>query len=211
MRPDETMPDNQNSPVQSPVLTRELLQAIRAQYRCDWWGYHGVRHWARVRANTRLFRLTDPVQVGRRSVTFYSGPRQDVDPVVCDLFAVFHDACRVNEHEDPGHGARGAALAKQMHGRYFQLTDEQMDLLVYACTHHTDGWREGPATAQACWDADRCDLPRVGIDIDLKRLCHPVGRAHPEWDRMVARSAGEWAHQHARFTSKENKHSQVTT
>ena len=211
MRPDDNLPSCQEHSLQSHVLTRELLQAIRAQYRCDWWGYHGVRHWARVRANTRLFRLTEPVQVGRRSVTFYSGPGQGIDPVVCDLFAVFHDACRVNEHEDPGHGARGAALAKRMHGRHFRLTDEQMDLLVYACTHHTDGWREGPATVQACWDADRCDLPRVGIDIDLKRLCHPVGQAHPEWDRMVARSSGEWAHQHARFTSTENRRPEVIT
>ena len=105
MRHEGAVITEQGSPMHSTVLTRELLQAIRAQYRCDWWGYHGVRHWARVRANTRLFRVTEPVRVGGRSVSFYSGPRQDIDPVVCDLFAVFHDACRVNEYEDPGHGA----------------------------------------------------------------------------------------------------------
>lgn len=202
MRLEKIVHKDPNHPAQSSVLTRDLLQAIRDQYRCDWWGYHGVRHWARVRANTRLFRLTEPeyapVKVGAQSISFYPGPRQDIDPVVCDLFAVFHDACRVNEYEDPGHGARGAALAKRLHGRYFQLSDEQMEQLVYACTHHTDGLRDGSPTVQACWDADRCDLPRVGIDIDVRRLCHPVGKAHPEWLRMVARSEGEWAHQQAR-------------
>ena len=183
------------------VLTRELLYAIRDQYRCDWWGYHGVRHWARVRANTRLFRLTEPVEVSGQSIHFYPGLRQHIDQVVCDLFAVFHDACRVNEHDDPSHGARGAALARRLRGRYFQISDEQMDQLVHACVHHTDGLRDGPPTVQACWDADRCDLPRVGIEIDPRRLCHPISTAHPVWQRMVKRSEGEWTHQYSRRRS----------
>jgi len=198
----EMLPENPNraSVANVPTLNAELLRAIREQYRCDWWGYHGVRHWARVRANTRLFMLTEPVMVDGRATPFYPGPRQDIDPVVCDLFAVFHDACRVNEYEDPGHGARGATLAKRFHGCYFQITDEQMDQLAYACKHHTDGLRDGSPTVQACWDADRCDLPRVGIDIDVRRLCHPVGQTHPEWSRMVTRSSGTWVHQQARHT-----------
>jgi uncharacterized protein len=187
-------PDNQ-------ALHVELLRAIRDQFRCDWWGYHGVRHWARVRANTRSFRLTEPLVLGRRQIPFYPGPKEDIDQVVCDLFAVFHDACRINEYEDPGHGARGAALAQRFRGKYFQITDGQMEQLVYACTHHTDGLIDGSPTVQACWDADRCDLPRVGIDIDVRRLCHPVSKNHPQWLRMVNRSKGEWEHQHSRHHS----------
>ena len=200
MLPKSLTVDGNQSVTHKSVITPELMRVIREQYSCDWWGYHGVRHWARVRANTRLFRLTEPIEVGGRTVAFYSGQREKIDPLVCDLFAVFHDSCRVNEHEDPGHGGRGAVLAKRLKGRYFQASDEQMDLLVFACTHHTDGWRDGPPTVQACWDADRCDLPRVGIDVDQRRLCHPVGQMHPEWGRMVVRSAEECAHQRARHT-----------
>ena len=31
-----------------------ILPAIRKQFRLNWWGHHGVRHWARVRRNGRI-------------------------------------------------------------------------------------------------------------------------------------------------------------
>jgi uncharacterized protein len=82
---------------------------------------------------------------------------------VVELFAFFHDSCRINEHEDEGHGVLGAALAKHLKGKFFDATDHEMDLLSYACEHHSDGMVKGDPTVLTCWDADRLDLWRVGI------------------------------------------------
>src|SRR5690606_2271394 len=109
-------------------------------------GYHGVTHWARVLENgTRLAAVT--------------GAKLEV----VQLFAVFHDSRRVNEGWDDHHGRRGAEFARQLRGEFFELPDDDVDLLTHACNHHTDGTTEGDITVQTCWDADRLDLGRVGI------------------------------------------------
>lgn len=123
------------------------------QYRGRLHGVHGVSHWARVLDNgLRLAAGTD------------------ADPRVVELFAVFHDACRVNDGIDPGHGARGAELARRWRGRHFDLDDAAMDLLTEACERHTDGGIDGPLTVQVCWDADRLDLLRCRIRPRPERL-----------------------------------------
>jgi uncharacterized protein len=123
-----------------------LLLHLRQQFQIDWWGHHGIAHWARVRANGLM--LAEQTGANRH---------------VVELFAFFHDSRRVNEHVDDGHGARGAALARELKGRYFEATDDEMDLLSFACTHHSDGFTHGAPTVLTCWDADRLDLWRVGI------------------------------------------------
>ena len=149
----------------------DLLKHLRAQFQIDWWGHHGVAHWARVRANGLM--LADQTGANRK---------------VVELFAFFHDARRVNEHTDDGHGARGAALATQLKGRYFEATDEEMDLLHYACTHHSDGFTQGDATVLTCWDADRLDLGRVGITPKAKYLCTDAARTTLVIDRANRRA-----------------------
>ena len=59
--------------------------------------------------------------------------------LVVELFAFFHDSMRINEYQDDGHGARGAQLAKRLRNKYYQATDHEVDLLVYACEGHSDG------------------------------------------------------------------------
>ncbi len=93
------------------------------------------------------------------------------DVAVVQLFAVFHDARRVNEGHDPGHGTRGALLARQLRGELFQLDDHAFALLDYACRYHTDGRTDGDVTVQTCWDADRLDLGRVGMRPHPQYLC----------------------------------------
>lgn len=138
------------------VVTRQLLRAIKAQFKCDWHGHHGVGHWYNVARNAR--------ELGG-------------DRVVTDLFAVFHDAGRINEYDDPEHGHRGAKLAFLMRRvGLFKCTDDQFDLLDTACRLHSDGLVSEQPTIVACWDADRLDLGRVGITPDKKRLC---GRVNP--------------------------------
>ena len=136
-----------------------LLRHLRQQVQIDWWGHHGIAHWARVRANGLM--LVDHTGANRH---------------VVELFSFFHDSRRFNEHVDDGHGARGAELASRLKGRYFDATDEEMDLLHFACVHHSDGMTKGDVTVLTCWDADRLDLGRVGITPNAKYLGTEVAR-----------------------------------
>ena len=141
-----------------------LVSAIKGQYALPWQGIHGISHWARVWENgMRLAEAT--------------GARKDI----VGYFALFHDARRFNEGRDHDHGQRGADLAAHWCGELFDLDDAAFDLLHYACGHHTDGLTEGDVSVQACWDADRLDLGRVGIRAAPHRLCTEAGRQSIKW------------------------------
>ena len=155
------------------VITKELVAVLRSQFRIRWDGIHGVQHWSRVRLyGLRLARET--------------GARTDV----VEWFAFLHDAAREAEGFDHGHGTRAVALARDLRGPLLPIDDTGFDLLSHAMTHHSDGFQEGDVTVRTCWDADRLDLPRVGIESDPERLCtEPARRAEIiEWARKRARS-----------------------
>jgi uncharacterized protein len=130
------------------LLCRQTLSEIRAQFRLDWWGYHGVEHWSRVLENGLTL----------------CGEMSAARPDVVVLFALFHDACRENEYTDPEHGHRAAKLAVRYHQRGALSVDATgLQLLVDACTGHDKGSLSLEPTIGVCWDADRLDLGRVGI------------------------------------------------
>ena len=96
--------------------------------------------------------------------------------LVVALFALFHDACRLNDDHDPGHGGRGAEFAASLQGRLFHIHNRQLALLIEACTLHTRGGTDADATIQTCWDADRLDLLRAGITPAPRKLCTDAAR-----------------------------------
>lgn len=131
-----------------------LIQVVLTDYVLPPFGTHGISHWARVMENG--LRLAE--QTG-------------ADRTIVRLFALLHDSRRINESIDPGHGKRGAEFAKSIWGEHFQLTDNDFELLRYACVYHTDGMTDGDVTVQTCWDADRLDLGRCSIWPKTKYLC----------------------------------------
>jgi uncharacterized protein len=90
---------------------------------------------------------------------------------VIELFCMLHDTQRRNERRDPSHGHRAARYAQSLRGVWFDISDEEMDLLTEALKYHSDGYTEADITVQVCWDADRLDLGRVGIKPAPRRLC----------------------------------------
>lgn len=153
------------------VLSAELFALLRRRFRLDWRGIHGAGHWARVRAN------------GLRLA-----PATGADVAVVELFAVLHDVCREDEGADPGHGARSADFALEICGDLPGIGREQLQLLVLACRHHSDGLTEADVTVQTCWDADRLDLGRVGIRPHPEYLCTPAARRAELIEWAYARS-----------------------
>jgi uncharacterized protein len=137
-----------------PMISQALIDAILAEYVLPLDGVHGLSHWARVLENGR--RLA--AEVGAKVS-------------VVELFAVLHDARRINEGRDDGHGLRAAELARFLGKSHFHLPDFELKLLLTACEDHTDGRTDGDITVQTCWDADRLDLYRVGIRPQTDYLC----------------------------------------
>lgn len=118
--------------------------------------HHGPSHWNRVQLHA---------QNAARS--------RGIDPLVPTLFAWVHDSQRENEDWDPDHGARAAAFVLDRREDLFGfLNDKQIEDLRCACDLHSAGQTHGNATVQCCWDADRLDLWRVGIEPDPIFLCH---------------------------------------
>jgi uncharacterized protein len=107
---------------------------------------------------------------------------------VVELFAVFHDSCRISDGHDIDHGNRGADLAASFRGTFYDLADEKFSLLHTACALHTDGETKGDITVLTCWDADRLDLPRVGITPKAGLLCTDAAR-QSEMMRWCAKRA----------------------
>jgi uncharacterized protein len=141
-----------------------IMARILHGYTLPVWGYHGVVHWARVMEN------------GMRVAESNGADRE-----VVALFALFHDSWRINESRDDGHGLRGGDLAESLRGTLIHLDNGQFDLLFQACRLHTDGLTDGNPTLQACWDADRLDLARVGIMPKPDRLCTDTARELLGW------------------------------
>ena len=98
-----------------------LLKHLRQRFAMNWHGAHGGAHWARVRKNGLLIAVATGANMS-----------------VVELFAFFHDSCRINEHTYHDHGKRGAELALKLHGRFFEANGAEMDLLVEACAGHSD-------------------------------------------------------------------------
>lgn len=143
---------------------RRITSAILDGYSLPLDGYHGVVHWARVHENG--------IRIAREN---------GADIEVVSLFALFHDSRRVNEMRDDEHGLRGAELARSLRGTLVHLEDAQFETLFEACRLHTEGLTTDDPTIQACWDADRLDLGRVGITPRANRLCSEHARRLIEW------------------------------
>ena len=142
------------------MIPETVMRAIVSGYALRPMGTHGLPHWARVmETGLRLADLTG------------------ADPDVVELFAVFHDARRINEGIDRGHGSRGAQLLLTLREDLPDLDSARLALLVAACERHTAGEIEGDVTVRTCWDADRLDLGRVGTMPSPSRLCTEAARS----------------------------------
>ena len=133
-------------------LTEEACKEVFAGERK---GCHSSAHWFKV------------AQLGVLIAT-----AEEVDPTVPFLFGFYHDCRRDNDGYDPEHGHRAAVLAHSHFQKgWLNISVANLDLLMFACEHHNKGAvDEECKIVSACWDADRLDLPRVGIQTDPKFL-----------------------------------------
>jgi uncharacterized protein len=158
-----------------PVALRsDLVERICQGFALSLDGIHGSAHWLRVRENgLRLVEITGAVGA------------------VVELFALFHDSKRLSEGRDPDHGRRAAEFLRTLREPLGFVAEVDFERLLFACTYHTAGWIEADLTVQACWDADRLDLGRVGIRPIPEQLCTPAAREPGLMAWAFARSRAE--------------------
>jgi uncharacterized protein len=153
------------------LIAEALMDRIRHGFALDLDGIHGTRHWARVLENgLRLAQETG------------------ADPEVLELFAYLHDSKRLSDGWDLEHGQRAAEFVLSLKGSLLTISEERLRLLAYACARHSDGLTEADVTVQTCWDADRLDLGRIGIQPNPVRLCTPVAKDATIIEWAVTRS-----------------------
>jgi uncharacterized protein len=153
---DDPFPDSA-----SPMSTnwQRIWEHVTRRFQCGRDSVHGPSHWRRVERNGLFIAV-----------------RNGAVEEVVRLFAVFHDSRREHDGWDQSHGARGAAYAASLRGVLFQLSDEHFELLDYACKWHTHGRLSDDLTIGSCWDADRLDLGRVGIEPETRYMSTELGR-----------------------------------
>ena len=165
------------------LITPELVASLRQSFRLKWLGLHGAAHWARVRLNGLNL-----------------AHRNGANTRVIEYFAFLHDSCRESDGRDPEHGPRAARFACRIRTRHIHLDDGEFSLLIAAIEGHTFLHDHGDVTVRTCWDADRLDLARVGIDPDPARLCTTAAR-----DRdTIARASENARHWLRRYCNSQD-------
>jgi len=127
----------------------DFLNILKSQFKLNIKAEHGISHWRRV------------ALIGN-----YLARHTGADIEVVNFFAYLHDSKRENELYDPEHGLRASAFAKELYDKkLIKINAQKLEVLQFACEHHSDSKvKSDDITVQTCWDADRLDLWRVGIE-----------------------------------------------
>ncbi|WP_413113273.1 hypothetical protein [Thaumasiovibrio sp. DFM-14] len=160
---------------QNPI-DKKLVQRVAKQFPFNHkHSEHGMGHWLRV--------INNGIQLAQNS------PLIDIDVVF--WFGLFHDCCRLNEHNDPHHGKRACHLIEQLHD-HLPLSNTQLEQLKEACSIHTKHFVHDDPTIAACLDADRLDLPRVNVDVNPAYLSLEAAKC-PKLIAKCTQKARSWA------------------
>ena len=136
-----------------------IWDAVVSNYKGDLNSIHGPRHWKRDSANGLEIALTC-----------------GADIEIVQLFALLHDSCRVSDIHDMGHGEQAALYAAKLRGKFLDLDDRRFGLLQHALAGHAHGKTSPDPTIGTCWDADRLELTRCGIQPDPALMSTEAGR-----------------------------------
>lgn len=137
---------------------KELVAKVISEAKLANSSIHGVSHWQSVERN------------GTYLCQFNSADIQ-----VVQLFALFHDSKREDDHRDLEHGPRAEEYLRTI-SELVPLNTAQFEDLCIACRTHTVGKVTENITIGTCWDSDRLDIGRVGIKPHEKFLINPEAK-----------------------------------
>ena len=136
-------------------ISKKLWKIIKATFKLPLDSDHGLRHWQNV------------ARIGS-----YLARQTGADPKVVELFAYLHDSKRENDDYDKNHGLRASKFVKTLYTQgLLKITEKQFQQLSFACQYHNQSTLQSDdVTIQTCWDADRLDLWRFGVEPEKELL-----------------------------------------
>jgi uncharacterized protein len=177
------------------VTTAQIIKALKAHARFPS-RIHGPAHWARVHRFGVLLAEREQLPAAGR--------------VCVEVFAWVHDLAREDDSGSNHHAIEGAASLDRVLPAIFDgLSSEQVETIRAAIRYHSDGMTAGRAydagafddlawprelvvpTIGCCWDADRLDLPRVGVHPGAQFMSTSAWREVLPLSEQVHRSVGE--------------------
>jgi uncharacterized protein len=120
---------------------------------------HGLTHWNRVFENGLIIAKKTGASIE-----------------LVELFALFHDSCRLDDGNDPDHGRRAAEWVSSMRTDFSILPEDLFQDLLTALRDHAKVKCTKNIHIATCWDADRLDLGRVGITPNEEFMNTETGR-----------------------------------
>jgi uncharacterized protein len=114
--------------------------------------HHGPKHWLNV--------ATNGIKLAKA---------EGENPLFCEMFGLLHDCRRHDDSADKGHGRRAATYMRAIR-TMIPLGGGDFKRLSYALMWHDDRIHTPDLGIGCCWDADRLDLPRVGVITDPNYL-----------------------------------------
>lgn len=147
----------------------KLINYIQSRSKFD--DFHGIEHWEEVERNGILLAKYD----------------SKINIKVVRYFAYLHDSCieyNGNHSERIEHGKRAAKFCDEIRNTFLSsFSDNEFLLLRNACEYHTIKTSVGNITIDTCFDADRLDLPRVGIQPKASKMASKQGKEFvTNWD-----------------------------
>ena len=153
------------------MISHKLITLLKETFQLDWYGIHGVSHWARVRVNGLLI-----------------AQENNANKKVVELFSFLHDCQRQSEYRDFEHGLRAAQFIDSLSVDFLGLNHSEKEQLCFACEFHSHGLLDADITVLTCWDADRLDLGRVNLHPIPERLGTKVAQNSIFLDKAYQRS-----------------------
>lgn len=166
--------------VELPRLPDLNINIVKRFASSDWklGDIHGLSHWQRVERNGIILSLE------KRNGAFCI--RKDINITVVRLFAYLHDKCRLDDGWDFEHGIRAAKMLHSIRRTLLkELSDNEFSLLEKACELHTTEHKTGEPTIDTCFDADRLDLNRVGIEPSPNKMATEQGAYYAEYPHKL--------------------------
>lgn len=155
------------------VIPKKILREIIVKYELNLFNsVHGIDHWYRV--------LINGLRIAEKN-----GANKNI----IIAFAFFHDIKRMNDDDDPEHGARAAKYLLKYKYK-LNLNKEELKKTMDACYGHTSEKYSDDLDIATCWDADRLDLYRVGIVPSPEYLNNDFSKTEDEIKSAQTRS---WA------------------
>lgn len=138
-----------------------LSKQVKSQFLLSANSDHGIDHWTRV-----------------EKVGLLLSKQAKADDEIIRLFALLHDSQRLCEGYDPEHGLRASEYAQRLFEQGLLVLEEpRLKLLKFACKYHNDrSVNSDDISVNICWDSDRIDLVRVGVDSKDIRLITQAGK-----------------------------------